>query len=143
MDSFDFITIETIGNREAVENMRRLRRDFPAVARRRAERAARSLRDSVKRQIVGARETNPHDVLGNISFRLRKSIGDRNREGFFETRKEGREWVVSFGTRVPYAAVHEYGYAPFPARPFFSTGVAKGLAEAQRIAAAPIDWNQF
>ncbi len=138
-----FITITTIGNRAAVERVRKLRRDFPAVVRRRAERAARALVLSVKKQIKGTRERNPPEVLGNISVRLRKSIGSNSRGGFFITERVGSDWRVSFGTNVPYAAVHEFGISPFPSRPFFSTGIEKGTAEAEKIAGAPIDFGQF
>ena len=56
------------------------------------------------------KDNKPHPIL-NKSGRLKNSI-------YVEEQKNG----VSIGSRVPYQAVHQYGYAPrnIPARPYLT-----------------------
>ena len=76
---------------------------------------------AVQEHIQGKRVSNPDDLLGVVSGRLRQAIGGpqvtRTADGI----------VGSFGPqRVVYAAVHEFGDPDrnIRPRPFLSTGLA-------------------
>lgn len=148
----EFFGTRLSGDRELIRRLEIAGKKLPLVAKKRMEKAGRYLRDSVRRQIRGHREINPHHVLGNRSYDLKNSIGFNRGKGFFKTEKIGRNWRVSFGSNLVYGPVHEYGLEAFvfgrfkvkmPARPFFAPGIAQGKAMAEKIAGAPLDIGEI
>jgi hypothetical protein len=114
------------------------------------------------RQVYKKSGALPESQLGIHTGQLRKSIGSRTRGGIYRfgrTKRAGRLiYYVELGTKLIYAAVHEYGQprrirakrAPFLVfriskrrwikatsvktvqRPFFRKGIRKGIPKAQR-----------
>lgn len=76
---------------------------------------------SSQRYIVGSRATNPGDILGIVTGRLRGSIA-----GHVERKGAGMVEGIVGPQRVKYAATHEFGDPSrnIPARPYLSRGLA-------------------
>lgn len=78
--------------------------------------AARSVTDYMQDAGVGAGRRSPHDQgpLRKVTLRLSRSLqnvpGAFGTEGIQDVEIQGGQLVVRWGSRVPYAAVHEMGF---------------------------------
>jgi len=85
-----------------------------------------------KRNIRGSRASNPPEILGIRTGRLRSSITG-------QTKRRRGNVVGTIGTNVDYAAKHEFGLEGLPKRPFITPALEKKADEVQDILATAFD----
>lgn len=112
--------------------------DLDKVYERTAKRLSRELYQYIGLYMVRAgkkakRTKNPNTGQGSlriITGNLYRSFSPKNigAGNVFEIRREGDSLVFNYGSRVPYAAIHEYGGiagngAVIPARPYMRPAI--------------------
>lgn len=70
----------------------------------------------VRGRIIGRGERNRTRMLYRNTGRLARSFVPRSRDNILKVERDS----IVYGTRVPYAAFHEYGTSRFIARPFLA-----------------------